>query len=206
MKNKFKILTLIALIVCSTLVATFVGCSKKDSLIGDYSSTISMSNYELKIEKGETKELYVGYDGKSEIGFKSSNESIMTVSAIGGKATVTAVSEGIAYVEVSVGGKSKTCKIIVFESEYKIVFDREESETMVWIGKQFHINAKVLIDGVVAQEEIVLWSVSGGECNVKTEGNYAVFTPTAVGDVTIIASFGDKVTAEFKFVAVNQKA
>lgn len=206
MKNTFRILILLALIVCSVFAATFVGCSEKGSINGDYSSTISMSEYELKIEKGKTKELYVGYDGKSEIKFKSSDESIMTVSALDGKAIVTAVSEGVAYVEVSVGGKSKTCKIIVFESEYKVVFDRVENDTMVWVGKQFYINAKVIIDGAVAEEETVSWSVSGGECDVEIEGNYAVFTPTAVGDVTLKATYGDKATAEFKFVAVNQKA
>lgn len=205
MKNKLKILLISLMVLCSVFAMTLtVGCAgeppKNDGPVRE--STLSLSSYEIKIEKGSSAQLFAGYDGVSTITFASTDNNIATVTAENGVANINGVNEGVAYVKITASTQTKTCKIIVYVCEYVIDFDRTESDTKVWVGTSFFINATVTVDGKIS-DDIVTWSVVSGACNVKADGNYAVFTPTQAGKVTIKAVYSDKAEKQFSFVATN---
>ena len=139
----------------------------------------------------------------TEISFVSSDENIATVTSSSyGVANITAVNTGVTYVKISVATQTKTCKIIVYVSDYVIEFDRTESDTKVWVGTGLFINATVKVDGK-ASNNVVAWSVVSGSCDMNVNGNYAVFTPTQAGNVTIKAVFENKAEKLFSFNAVS---
>lgn len=198
MKRKISLILVVVTLILGLSMTMFSGCSKKkdDPAI----SSISMSDYELDIEKGGTAVLNVGYDGESEIVFTTSDESIATLVSEGGKATITGVGVGSAYIDVKVDGQEKTCKVNVFERKYEIVFDREEGAKVV-VGTAYQINVKLLVDGKKSND-LVEWSVSGN-CTITPNGNIVVAKPTATGQITITATYGDKVSATYTFESVS---
>lgn len=206
MKNKLKILLISLMVICSVFAMTLsVGCagtpSKNNGPFRE--STLSISNFEIRIEKGNTAQLFAGYDNVTEISFVSSDENIATVTSSSyGVANITAVNTGVTYVKISVATQTKTCKIIVYVSDYVIEFDRTESDTKVWVGTGLFINATVKVDGK-ASNNVVAWSVVSGSCDMNVNGNYAVFTPTQAGNVTIKAVFENKAEKLFSFNAVS---
>lgn len=199
MKKLFKIFIFILLI--SSVVGLCFGCSENQKpQDGEYSSTLSISSLNLCIEKGKTDKIFAGYNKKFEISFVSSNDEIVTVTAVDGIATLTAVSVGEALITVRAGNQMKICKVTVFEYNYKIIFDRVEDEFKVCNGAKFFINAIVEVDGEIS-DLIVSWNVSGANCTLETSGNMAIVIPTEVGEVTLIAKYGN-VSALFNFVVV----
>ncbi len=200
MKGKLKILAFLVLALCLSFTVALTGCSEPE---GEVKSTLSVSKVYVEIEKGKTADIFAGYDGKTEIAFVSTNEDIATVFSEDGHAVITANNVGVAYINISVDGQYKTCKVVVFVSEYSIVLDREESELLAWVGVDHQITATVLKNGVEIDAELT-WNVNGGEYDIVISNNRAIITFKEVGEYNVTVSYGDFASANYSISVVNQ--
>ena len=200
MKSKFKLLSLLFLVACLSFTIVLAGCSEPE---GKVESTLSVSKVYLEIEKGNNAHIFAGYDGKTEISFTSTDESVATVSAEGGHAVITANKEGVAYISISVSGQSKTCKVVVFTSQYDLILDREESELLAWVGVTHQITARILKNSDEIDGELK-WNVSGGDYNIVLDGNRALITFNEIGEYIITVAYENFVTESYTISVVNQ--
>lgn len=201
MKNKFNVLFLILILICSL---AFVGCNNKDNETNtpEITYTLSISTAELKMEVGKKADLYAGYNDKDSISFTVSDNTVISIETKAQMATVTALKEGVSFIDVEVDGQIKTCKVIVSIPEYEVKLDKVSGTGTVMIGVQHEINATVYKNGAETNEE-VSWEVIGAEYTVN--GNTIVLIAKTAGECKVIAKYSNK-TAEYTFTAVVSPA
>ncbi|MBQ7880121.1 MAG: leucine-rich repeat protein [Clostridia bacterium] len=159
---------------------------------------VSESNYKLKV--GETAKINAYEVGGGAVSYTSKNPSIATVDENG---TVTAVAVGTAFVVVSSGADSITCKVEVYEVGYSVQLTKTQATVVV--GTEFTLGAIVKRDGNPS-EESVDWSFDGaGE--IRQDGNTVVYRASAAGTAKITATIG-KATVEctVKVMSANAAA
>ncbi len=164
----------------------FIGCGgdKISNASAAKKYNIVLSDTEIVLEVGQTKELNASYGEGFTLVYTSSDESVATVSQTG---LIEAKKTGTAYVDVAVDGKTKTCKVSVVENEYKVELDCTEAKVVV--GAKLVLKAKVFKNG----EEIsrnVTWDFEVAESCWSKEGNTAVFTSQSAGAYKVTATYG----------------
>lgn len=200
MKRKILALMMIIVALC------FVGCNDK---AGDntptVSSTLSLSAYSLEIEKGDTANLFAGYNGKETISFKVGEDSdagVIEIVVKDNSAKISALKSGKAWIDVSVDGHNKTCFVEVIESDYTIKLNRESLGGEVLVGAMHEVRALIYKDGVEVEDE-VSWEVSGPDFAKTVDGNIIIVTVKAEGLYKVTAKYSNKAVVEYTFNAIN---
>lgn len=182
-----RIIGFIVAVIALASACLLSACSKKEdkNKTTEYSFNIGKSSVSLEV--GDSEKLECRY-GDSKIIFTSSDASVATVTDDG---TVTAVSEGTAYVTASaegVEGASKICKVTVTKSVYAVSLDRSGA-IEVLRGAALEFNATVYKNGETTAL-VANFSVSPDGCTVNESGNTARITFAAAGTYTVTAAYG----------------
>lgn len=195
--RKFKLI-LIAILSLS-LLCSFTACRKDNNNANPeimHSFSLNYANVELGI--GETHEIVAAY-GNEVLTYTVDKSDIATVDANG---KVTALKEGVAYVTISAGTVSRTCKITVVKLNYSVEI----------IGGNVNVktNAEKCLEAVLkCNGEVysgsVTWSVSGGTLS-NTNSNITWFMASEKGNYTITARSGEGATTTCVITVIEDLA
>lgn len=170
---------LIAILSLSVLLS-FTACAGGSS--GPTPETVhsfSLNKANVELEVGETFDIVAGY-GSEPLTYTVDKSDVATVDESG---KVTAIKEGVAYVTISAGKESRTCKVTVINAEYTIELE-SETITMV-VGTDIKLQATLERNGK-AYNGKVDWQTTGGA--LKDYGQIAWFTAISKGEYTITAT------------------
>ena len=182
-----RIIGFIVAVIALASVFALSACSKKEDKNKTTEYSFNIGKTAITLEAGESERLECRY-GDSKIVFVSSDASVATVAEDG---TITAVSEGTAYVTASaegVEGASKICKVTVTKSVYAVSLDRSGAIEAL-VGAALEFNATVYKNGETA-ELTASFTVSPDGCAVAASGNTARITFAAAGTYTVTAAYG----------------
>lgn len=176
-----KIISILVISIIGVMI--FISGCGKSVAEGNKSYTLNLSYSEITMEIGETKKLVATYGKDFKVNFSTSDEEIAMVDEEG---IISAIAEGVAYVEVSVDGKSKTCRVNVIKNEYAVNIDC--SDITLFVGTKKEITATVYKNGniISATPE---WIITPDSGNLKVNGNTAVFDGKAVGEYKITVKY-----------------
>ena len=159
--------------------------------------SFSLNKANVEIEVGETFEIVAAY-GSEALTYTIDDNSVATVDENG---VVTAVKEGVAYVTISAGEVSRTCKVIVVSAEYSITIDCEKAIMVVGTHKKLQA---VLERNGEAYTAKVTWDKTGGTLDV--DGLVAWFTASEKGEYTVTVTSDKGKTATCVITVVESLA
>lgn len=190
-----RIISLIVAIIASVSVCFLTSCSGKNNESSGVKTTYSfaISKTAVTLEAGQTEKLECRYGDKTIV-FSSSDEAVATVAQDG---TITAVSEGLAYVTAKaegVDGAEKMCKVTVVKYDYSVKIDREDQITAVIKDKAVTLDfvATVCKDGEKS-DLTAKFTVSPAGADIVVDGNVARITFSIVGEFTVKAEYAGAV-------------
>lgn len=129
------------------------------------------------------------------------DESVATVSDEG---LLTALKDGTAFIDVSAGKQSLTCKVNVIKAENYIRLN--STEITASAGSDVTLKAEVISGGKVTDNEVTFDKGSASGVNVTASGvNEATVSLVATGNYVITAAYGS-MKAECNIKAVNLSA
>ena len=189
--------------------------SQIESITGGESESYSKSDSDKTSEssdegkltvKDKSKTLFVGetYEieptSEGEFTYSSTDEEVAVVSDSG---VVTAVSDGVAFVEVSNGKSNANVKINVIKSVEYIRLDANEVGFVK--GGEKTIKAEVIKNGEISDDEVTFTCESEGVKLVKN-GNTVTISASVTGYYTVVVACEDlKESIIVKVVGENAK-
>lgn len=191
-KRRFVVLT----VLCAVLSLGMLACHKKQTV---EPTAFELISRDITVVAGENAEVAVKSNKKDAITYASFDTTVATVSETG---TVTGVSEGRTFVQVTLGDEQAVCKVTVVNKKDAVLLDCGKVDLVV--GSVREITATVIRDGKAYDGEIA-WSVTDSEnCGFVHSGNQASFSATRVGKFTVSASCGNiSASCEIRVVSVN---
>ena len=194
MMKKISIVIL-SLICCLSLAACFSsGGSDKPKT----ESNVILVDKEITVYVGETYTFRP--TGSESFNYSSSNEKVAKVTSGG---VVTGVADGTAFIDVSAGEKSVTCKVNVIKAENYIRLNA--TGVTVAAGGDVTLTAEVITNGKVTGDEVT-FGKSGANITLKQNGaNSVVVSVAKTGNYVVTATYGS-LKAECTVKAVNLNA
>ena len=194
MMKKISIV-LLSLICCLSLAACFTSGGEDKPKA---ESNVILVDKEITVYVGETYTF--APTGAESFNYSSSNEKIAKVTSGG---VVTGLADGTAFIDVSAGEKTVTCKVNVIKAENYIRLNT--TGATVAAGGDVTLTAEVITNGKVKDDEVT-FAKSGADIMLKQNGKNSVTVSVAkTGNYVVTASFGD-LKAECTIKAVNLNA
>lgn len=187
---------LLSLVCCLSLAAC---ASTANNTTEKTTAEISLVDREITVYVGETYNFKP--TGAKSFEYSSSDESVATVSDEG---LLTALKDGTAFIDVSSGKQSLTCKVNVIKAENYIRLN--STEITASAGSDVTLKAEVISGGKVTDNEVTFDKGSASGVNVTASGvNEATVSLVATGNYVITAAYGS-MKAECNIKAVNLSA
>lgn len=187
---------LLSLVCCLSLAAC---ASTANNTTKKTTAEISLVDREITVYVGETYNFKP--TGAKSFEYSSSDESVATVSDEG---LLTALKDGTAFIDVSAGKQSLTCKVNVIKAENYIRLN--STEITASAGSDVTLKAEVISGGKVTDNEVTFDKGSASGVILSVSGvNEATFSLTATGNYVIMVTCG-AMKAECKIKAVNLSA
>lgn len=187
---------LLSLVCCLSLAAC---ASTANNTTKKTTAEISLVDREITVYVGETYNFKP--TGAKSFEYSSSDESVATVSDEG---LLTALKDGTAFIDVSAGKQSLTCKVNVIKAENYIRLN--STEITASAGSDVTLKAEVISGGKVTDNEVTFDKGSASGVNVTASGvNEATVSLVATGNYVITAAYGS-MKAECNIKAVNLSA
>ena len=189
-------IVLLSLICCLSLAACFKS-GGEDKLKAE--SNVILVDREITVYVGETYTF--APTGAESFGYSSSNEKVAKVTNNG---VVTGVADGTAFIDVSAGEKTVTCKVNVIKAENYIRLNTEG--VTVAAGGDVTLTAELIINGKVKSDEVT-FAKNGEDITLKQNGkNSVTVSVTKTGNYVVTATWGDLMAqCAIKAVALNAK-
>lgn len=193
MMKKISIV-LLSLICCLSLAACFTSGGDKPKT----ESNVILVDKEITVYVGETYTF--APTGAESFNYSSSNEKVAKVTSGG---VVTGVADGTAFIDVSAGEKTVTCKVNVIKDEEYIRLNT--TGVTITAGGDLTLTADVIINGKVTADKVT-FAKSGEDITLKQNGANSVIVSVAkTGNYVVTATFGD-LKSECVIKAVNLNA
>ena len=194
MMKKISIV-LLSLICCLSLSACFSsGGSDKPKT----ESNVILVDKEITVYVGETYTFRP--TGAESFNYFSSNEKVAKVTSGG---VVTGVADGTAFIDVSAGEKTVTCKVNVIKAENYIRLNT--TGVTVAAGGDVTLTAEVITGGKVSGDEVT-FAKNGEDITLKQNGkNSVTVSVSKTGNYVVTATWGD-LEAECVIKAVTLNA
>ncbi len=187
---------LLSLVCCLSLAAC---ASTANNTTKKTTAEISLVDREITVYVGETYNFKP--TGAKSFEYSSSDESVATVSDEG---LLTALKDGTAFIDVSAGKQSLTCKVNVIKAENYIRLN--STEITASAGSDVTLKAEVISGGKVTDNEVTFDKGSASGVILSVSGvNEATVSLTATGNYVIMVTCG-AMKAECKIKAVNLSA
>ena len=181
---KRKIHLLIFLVLTFTICSVFllsVACNdeRRDNEQSDNTPTgkVEMDIPEISLNVGESYRLTYKTNLTGEVSWRSSNDSVATVSDDG---LVTAIGLGDSEIAVIIDEKAAICKVTVEEnSSYEIEVNTtaitlDLNETFILVAKLTHMGKSLNIAPVFVALDTNIVTVAGGKITAVAHGNTAI--------------------------------
>ena len=186
----------LAIIGCLTTVACFV-FGNKDKPKTDYD--VFLVDKEITVHVGESYEFKP--TGAESFTYTSSDEKIAKVTESG---LLTGVSDGSAFIDVSTGEKTVTCKVNVIKAENYIRLN--SSGVTVAAGSDVTLNAEVIFGGKLSSDKVVFGTDSPENITITQNGdNSVIVSVNKTGNYVVTVTCGSMKT-ECVIKAVNLTA
>ena len=183
----------LAIIGCLAMVACFVFGGK------DKPNDVFLVDKEITVYVGESYEFKP--TGAESFTYTSSDEKIAKVTESG---LLTGVSDGSAFIDVSAGEKSVTCKVNVIKAENYIRLN--SSGVTVAAGSDLTLNAEVISGGKLSSDKVVFGTNSPENITITQNGdNSVIVSVTKTGNYVVTVTCGS-MKAECVIKAVNLTA
>lgn len=194
MMKKISIV-LLSLICCLSLAACFTSGGDKPKT----ESNVILVDKEITVYVGETYTF--APTGAESFNYSSSNEKVAKVTSGG---VVTGLADGTAFIDVSAGKKTVTCKVNVIKAENYIRLNT--TGVTVAAGGDVTLTAEVITNGKVTDDEVT-FAKSGADITLKQNvKNSVVVSVAKTGNYVVTATWGDlKAQCVIKAVALNAK-
>ena len=194
--KKFLILILSVLCCLSFVACGSYGESDKGKT---KTETIRVTDKEITVYVGGTYKF--APTGAESFVYASSDERIAKVS---GEGVVTGISDGVAFVDVSAGEKSVTCRVNVLKQENYIRFNADNHYVVK--GGDVTVKARAIIKGKETNDKVEFaCAETDGITIVPSAENEITATVTKTGEFVIVATSGT-MRAECKIKAINANA
>lgn len=176
MMKKISIV-LLSLICCLSLAACFTSGGDKPKT----ESNVILVDKEITVYVGETYTFTP--TGAESLNYSSSNEKVAKVTSGG---VVTGLADGTAFIDVSAGEKTVTCKVNVIKSENYIRLNT--TGVTVAAGGDVTLTAEVITNGKVTDDEVT-FAKSGADITLKQNGKNSVVVSVAkTGNYVVTAT------------------
>ncbi len=188
---------LLSVICCLSLGACFIFGGGKDKPKAE--SNVFLVDKEITVYVGETYEFRP--TGAESFNYTSSDEKIAKVTSNG---LLTGVSDGNAFINVSAGDKSVTCKVNVIKTDNYIRLNT--AGVTVAAGSDVTIRAEVISGGKTSYDKVVFDKGTASNVTLKENGiNSVIVSVEKTGNYVVTATYGD-LKAECVIKAVNLNA
>ena len=198
MKKLKIILFAIMCVMFSLSIACTNSCGQQESVDDTGVTTFSLKEYSFNLYVGDSRTIEVLSEEELSYKFVSSREDVVSVNDNG---LVTALREGVAFINVTSGDLTDTLRVTVSENKKYISFDTEDTNMVVSSTKD--ITAVVYNKGL-PMDVVVTWTVSP-DCKHEINGNVITLNPQNNGRITVTATYGD-LTNSCEIKIVNDSA
>ena len=168
-----------------TTTTTIINTTTEPIVLPEEKADFSLNREEISlVQFNQTYIQIIGKDKKDAI-WKSSDENI----AIVDNGVVTALNEGIATITATIGGVSKTCIIIVAQSNDYPLLILNQYDATILLSDDFIVTSELLFRGEsVSSYQIELEVINDDILSASTNESNIIIHPIALGTTNLIVT------------------